>query len=552
MLGLLLLTGWIYKDLFGASGLTWDDDANIFANPYYQAKMLLPLWTDSYFGLYVPFISTVWGVLYWLFGGAAWPFRILNLILHFANIILVWWILRGLATRWKLQPVAVILGLTVFALHPMQVHAVAWISGGRDLLGTFMALAALSIYFRWPMLLGYLVATSLFAIGLLCKPSVVVLPVLLPLLAWLTQAQNFRRAIRDCSLWMGMALLVTVITLHAQSEHVLQVPWYQRPLIAIDAFAFYLRKLFTPWSLSANYGRTPQSVLQSPLWPAVTGLLLTLVTLFGLALAWNKDRRWLIALAWFILLLPVSGVLAFSFQKISTTSDHYHYLPMVAVAAMLALFFSLVHFSGRFVSAVLILLLPTLSFASFHRVKIWLDDSSFFFDMAKTAPHSYSTALGMSVVMCKNGRDYESGVRWSDVALRERPDDIMALANKAYCYLHSRKFAKVIDMEFILRRLNLAKMEAQQPTAFSSFLATLGSALIESNEFDQGFHFLCEAFRVKPSEPRNVYNLRIASEILRDQGLSANCDFEKKDAGEPAGAFDFEIPEDEIVEGSEE
>lgn len=528
---LLLLTAVVYATLLNAPRLTWDDDSNIFNNPYYHAGWWATFWQSPYFGLYVPVTSFVWQVLFNVGGGAEWPYRVLNLTLHLANVALVFRLLRGLGRRWGMEDVApAAIGTALFALHPLQVQPVAWISGGRDLLSAFFALTAIALYYRgrdWRTLLP---ATLLFALSLLSKPNDVLLPAALLILDLLLRPRDVKVLAPWLAGWLLLGLVPIEMTWDAQADHLVHVEWALRPWVMLDAFAFYWRKILLPWPLSGNYARTPDTVLANP-----RTLLPALLFLFAagglLAWGWRRERRVFILLAWITLLIPVSGLVSFGYQKISTVADHYNYLPMVAVSALVLL---LVHGLRRWrrpTMAVSVGVLALFYALTWWRVGVWTSDENFFRDMAETAPTSYSTAIGMSIVMCQDRLEYDEGVRWTEVALAARPRDIMALANQAYCFLHAKNYFRVTELEFYLDQMNLRDLEQKQPTAYSSLLASIGTAEIEMKQFEDGYQYLCEAYRVKPAEPNHARNLEIASDILRAQGLTAECEAGESPAG---------------------
>src|SRR4051812_46578122 len=141
-----LVTALVYGTLLRAPYLIWDDDLNVFENPFYLTGTWSKLWTEPFFGLYIPVTSTIWAALFHLGGGAVWPFRVLNIALHLANVALVVAIISAVLRRWNLKSsVAVAIGAAIFALHPQQTAVVSWISGGRDLAATAFALTAVVV-----------------------------------------------------------------------------------------------------------------------------------------------------------------------------------------------------------------------------------------------------------------------------------------------------------------------------------------------------------------------------------------------------------------------
>jgi len=527
---ILILAAWVYFPLLSAGPLAWDDDSNIFANPFFRADMWWPFWKQTYFGLYVPVTTFVWQVLYKIGAGSPAPYRYLNLLLHLANITLLILILR----RWigpKVTAASLILAAAIFALHPFQVETVAWISGGRDLLSSLFALSAI-----YTLCLGaQWVATLFFALALLSKPSLVVLPAAMVLYGLCFRDRKPLLSWSKIALWLVGSVTVIAATIGAQSEHLPSIVWWKRPWVVLDSYQFYLQKIVWPAPLSANYARTPEFVLADI---TTLGWGLVAFTLMGLlALKLWRSHRNLFYLSglWVLGLLPVSGLVSFGFQKISTVADHYHYLPMACWAAAVAVLASNASkIPERFLFVGATILTITLTYLSWSRVQVWQNDTSFFQDMAQTAPEAYTTAMGMSVVACHEQKDFVSGVRWTKVALRERPLDMPALSNQAYCWLHAKRYDEVMAMEGVLQVLDRTTLAQKQPTSYSSFLATLGTALIEAGsatavtpqaQLARGFQYLCEAYGVLPTEPGHWRNLRAGEAYLQRKGLTPQCPF---------------------------
>ncbi|MGE4131571.1 MAG: tetratricopeptide repeat protein [Bdellovibrionales bacterium] len=524
-LGLVLMAVVVlYGQLMSTPFLNWDDDSNIFRNPNFLEGNWSVFWTQAYFGLYVPVTSLVWQVLYTLGKGSVWPFRMLNLVLHAINCTLLFFLLASLARRANLARSSVLVGLGValFALHPLQVQAVAWISGGRDLLSAGFGLAAILVFFRFPGFWGTHAAALLFALSMLSKPSSVVLAVALPLLALAFEPKDFRRACIWGLAWLALAIFPIRMALGAQADFLLSLKWWERPLIMADSYCFYLLKLIWPQPLSANYGRPPSVVLEQP---AVFFELLLVLGMISVLVwtIWRRDRRMILGVLWFLLLLPVSGLVPFGFQLISTTADHYHYLPMAVISALLVI--RLENWRGRipFPKMVLGLAILILMGLSWARLRIWQSDEAFFTDMKRTAPYSYPTGIGLSVVNCAQHANYQEGVHWTEVALADRPHDINALANQAFCYLGAKDMSSVLALRSHLPFLDLADLAVKRPTAYASFLASMGTALMETRNFSEGFQYLCEAFRLKPNEPRYKRNIEIAHQIMATHALDPTC-----------------------------
>jgi hypothetical protein len=517
---IFLPTALLFGSLLNVPYIDWDDGMNIFSNPHYQAGEWLVFWKESYFGVYIPFTNSVWQVLYVLGHGSSWPYRAMNLTLHLANVVLVFLLLQALAKRWGIKSkLALLFGVAVFAFHPLQVHGVAWISAGRDLLAAFLALSATALYLRKPGARSYVFSTILYGLALLSKPGVVVLPMAMVALNGLFHMEDWRMHFKKMSLWAAMAAAITVVTHNIQSGYLEPIEFWRRPVLMADTLLFHLQKTVWPFGLSGNHGRIFPIVFGSEwLWPRVFIFygLAALIAYWGL----KKDRRFQFAALWLILFLPVSGLFSFGYQKISTVSEHYNYVPMIVIGALAML---LLEKSAKPLRWIAPLIAIGFFVLSQERVDVWRSDESFFSQMAEISPDSYSTDIGMSVVSCLKRSDYMEGVKWTERALAAQPGDVLGLSNRAYCLFHAHRFDLVVAMLPDFKKMDLKKMEVEQPTTYTSFLDTMGSAYANLGRLTEGLWFICEAARIRPTDPGHQQNLRAITKVLQDRGVSADC-----------------------------
>jgi hypothetical protein len=338
-----------------------DDTAHIENNPHIHPPSwsgLFHLWRAPYLREYIPVTYTFFAAEVWvsrqvardapLRGGI---FHAGNLLIHVLNGILVF----ALAFNLSGNRTGAWLGATVFALHPLQVQSVAWVSETRGTLATFFSLVALLQYWRWSkdlcsapqagssnmlrtcrLALTYGTATVAFVLAVLSKPSAVALPLLAIVIdRFATNRPMARSAIRAIP-WCLVSLAVVLVTRAAQpDEHMRYVPplWLRFP-VAGDALAFYLQKLVIPFHLKPDYHRSPLYVsghlLLQYTWVVPAGLA---VWVYG----FSGNRLLKAAFTWFVIaLLPVLGLIPFGYQDYSTVADRYVYLAMAGVALAVA------------------------------------------------------------------------------------------------------------------------------------------------------------------------------------------------------------------------
>jgi len=408
-----------------------DDQLHTYLNPIlngYVPQGMGAFWTAPYMDLYIPVTYTVWALVHAVSGGgtqwAPMPFHGTNLLLHIANAVLAFEILRlmlrslgpssvakapqpAFATEGRIT-IGAGLGAFVFALHPLQVEAVAWVSGLKDVLSGTLALVSLLLFLcsdmerehQFP--LRFVSSLLCMALAVLSKPSAVILPLLGFTLA-LTTVQHTKRPRRMLMRWAtraGVGLLVVaipgvVITFQEQPipPGTFVAPFWARPFVALDAVAFYLYKTVWPMALTSAYGRSPQAVLETSASAYGTWLLPVAV---ALGLLWwyrrtGSPAAWgsVIALLFFCLaLVPVLGLIPFGYQLHSTVADRYAYLSMLGPAMILSVVVASTVSVPRLrvVMAGSAVLLLSLGTVTYHQAATWHDTLALATQMLRVSP----------------------------------------------------------------------------------------------------------------------------------------------------------------------
>ncbi|MDR3711129.1 MAG: tetratricopeptide repeat protein [Capsulimonadaceae bacterium] len=355
---LLAITALVYGAAITYKFVTWDDGIHVFKNPYFHPltwSNVAHFWLAPYEKLYIPLSYTVYAALVVIANHFPTPFdqgtdatidahvfHIASVGVHLLNTFLVFLIAKRLTRR--ALPAAV--GTLIFAIHPMQVESVAWVSELRGLLAALFCLIAMLIYVRLGDEAGnssvrlskcWIRCGALMVLALLCKPSVLILPIALLTIGCLFQKRPLLVCARETLPLLALSLPFLVIT-HAAQPVLAQVsvPWLERPLIAADALAFYITKLFAPFRLCIDYSRRPHDVL-GHWWGYVTWIL-------PVAVAWTawrfRDKApYLLAGAalFAVVLLPELGLVPFTYQNYSTVADRYAYLALLGPAFALSI-----------------------------------------------------------------------------------------------------------------------------------------------------------------------------------------------------------------------
>lgn len=424
----------------------WDDDIHVHANPHIAELSwsgLAAFWSGPWQQLYIPLTYTAWAGLAalsrWTDGmaivsgplNAAW-FHGANLLLHAASAVLVFVLVHRVAGRFFPKATAPVLslgaalGAGMFALHPLQVEPVAWVSGLRDVLGGCLGLAALVVLLheRPPGGVRWTLATFLFVASLAAKPGGVTLPLVAAALAVQPLAWPWRRIVLALAPWVAVGAAWALVTSNAQWAAALAsdlVPAWMRPLVAGDALAFYLAKIAVPAGLAADYGRSPDAALAAGwLWwtwigpAAVTVILITVRPLRPYLVPWV-----ILAAA----LLPTLGLVPFNFQVVSTVADRYTYFAMLAPALALAMAVAQVN-RGWFTVAAAVWI-AALATATIQRLPLWSEDLRLFEATLAVNPQSWKARHNYASALDDRGRTAEAEPLMRQV-IQQRPDSAEA------------------------------------------------------------------------------------------------------------------------------
>jgi tetratricopeptide (TPR) repeat protein len=457
--------------------LSIDDSSNISLNPYLNPpswRNLGYFWRQPYLSLYIPLAYTLWsaeGLLAWPQGHLATPGVAVDFdprVFHAGSIALHCLAALGsllVLSRLVGRATAAAAGALLFALHPMQVESVGWVTENKGLLSALFSLLALWQYLRFAEaslepgaprpdrprsrqaagLTGrwhYGLATAFFALALLSKPSAAGLPLVAGALDWLIVRRPWQRVLTSAALWLIMAAAVLWLTRSEQSGSTITFasPLWARPLVAGDTIAFYVVKLFVPWPLGPDYGRSLPVLLRQPtLWfawllpAAAAGLLL-----------WMAGRRRALALmATFLAsLLGVLGLVPFAYQSISTVADRYVYLAMLAPALGLAWFVDRPR--NSLVLAAVAAGLCLLAVVSFRQTAVWRDDASWVRQAMRITPHSVYAHENLAQTLEKKGQ-VAAAIAQRQLSARENPFSLEALFNLATAYNKQRRIEEAAD-----------------------------------------------------------------------------------------------------------
>jgi Flp pilus assembly protein TadD len=350
-LGIALVTLAVYAPVRDYPFLSWDDVEYVEQNPNLRAPFgpasIARAFGEKYESNWVPLTWISLHLDAALFGIDPAVYHVENALLHLAAaLVLLFALARATGSVGASAFVA-----GVFALHPLHVESVAWVSQRKDCLsGLLFALAVLAhVRFAQAPSRGRLLAVWLCgAAAMLAKPVAVMLPIALLLLdgwplrrlgAGISRATVDRAALREAVVeklpLFGMALLAGVLTLLAQrsagSLELLQIPVWWRVMNALWNYVAYLGMAVWPTGLAYYYTWPLDAWLP---WKAGASLVALVVLALGVLRAARTERAVLMGALWYVaMLLPVVGFVQVGMQG---RADRYMFWPLVGLAIAVA------------------------------------------------------------------------------------------------------------------------------------------------------------------------------------------------------------------------
>jgi protein O-mannosyl-transferase len=505
---LLLAVGIIavYAQTASFDFVDYDDPGNIRDNP----KVPAGLTWDGIKWSFATMYGSNWFPLIWIsfmldrtvFGTWAGGFHLVNVALHIANSILLFWVLkRYTKSLWASFFVAML-----FALHPLHVESVAWVTERKDTLSTLFWLLTMLAYLRYveiPTARRYVIVCGVFALGLMSKSMLVTLPLVLLLMDYWplkrlwpeekTGGIALGRLILEKMPLLALSVIVSVVTFIAQHStgatmRLSAVPIEYRFANAFVSYCEYIVKMFRPVGLAVFY---PHPIKDIPVWQiaasfAVLAAITALVILF-------RHRRYLLAgWLWYLgTLVPVIGIVQVGGQALA---DRYTYIPLTGIFIMIAWLASDIIAQQRFrqilAAAAGTVIICVLGVTTFVQVSYWRDTMSLFGHAAAVTKDNFVAYSLMGVRYAEKGQ-MEEAMRAFDAILKMTPKDADTLYNVAKSLDLQGKTDKAI--EFYNRVLGLVPDDADTHGAL---------ALIEvrNGNFERALELYKEGLKKKPDD----------------------------------------------------
>ncbi len=523
---LIFITAIVFCRVFSHEFLFWDDNVHVYENPYMDNitfSRIIHFWKEPHnFAL----TYTVWAIQTKF---AKSPdseesinkfnprvFHTTNLIIHLLSVLIVFAILNILAkNNW-----AAFGGALLFALHPVQVEPVAWVTGLKDILSGSLSLAAIWQYLVYSKLassgslqakknyqkyLHYSLAFLAFMLAMTSKPTTVVIPVIILTLDFLILRRTLKKSIIRLIPWFILTVPVIILTMRSQSAANIGAvtPVLQRPLIMLDALAYYIYKLIIPIKIGPDYGRSPKFVLQQGfiyftwLFPCILAVL---------CWVWRKKRPWLLASAgiFFIGVLPVLGLVPFIFQTISTVADRYIYFAMLG-PAMITTWLILRNQKKRMIIVILAGFLSFLGIQCFIQTGYWKNTEMIFRHSLRINPDSWMAYNNLGIILGKKKKFKEAGDYYNR-SVQINPNYSRARYNLGYMLEKQNNFEQAIIQYNAALKIDSSFIEPRN---------NLGILLAKMGKYKESAAQFSNALRINPEFAKAYYNMGVVLTMQR-------------------------------------
>jgi protein O-mannosyl-transferase len=440
-----------------------------------------------------------------LFGVNAGAHHVVNLVLHIANTLLLFWFFQR-ATG-QLGPSAFVAAL--FAVHPLHVESVVWLAERKDLLSTLfwtVALCAYVSYVRNPRFSAYLAVFVALALGLMAKPMLVTMPFLMLLLDYwplqrlrLSADSNLLTLVREkvpFFILVAASSIVTFLVQKAGGAMGTPGPLANRIANAFVGYLTYVWKAIWPVNLAVLY-----PLHDAPIWwPAA---VLALVGLSILSIWLGRNRPYIpVGWFWYIgTLVPVIGVVQVGRQAIA---DRYTYVPLIGLFLIVAFAraeYVCINRSRRLAAAgVGALLIILCMWGTRAQLQYWQTSEALWTHTLNVTRDNSLAHNDLGTALEQSGKVDEALLHYAE-ATRIEPEYASAHFNLAAALLKSGKTNRANEAS-----VHLTEALRIQPD-FAEAHNTLGVYLLNQGKGEEAIRHLREAVRLKPDFPLAHNNL---------------------------------------------
>ncbi len=550
-LALVLVTFVVFYQVYSFNFINYDDNVYVYENPHVRAGITPESVKWAFSSTYANF----WHPLTWLshmldwqlFGANPAGHHLTALFFHIANTLLLFIVLKQMTEApWRSAFVA-----ALFALHPLHVESVAWVTERKDVLSTFFWLLTMWAYVGYvnrPKAVNYLMVILFFVLGMMAKPMLVTLPFVLLLLDYWplgrlpyndtksnTDKSNTDKGLRlrtisrlvlekaPLFILSAVSCIIVLITQRAGGSvmSTAVLPVKLRIANALISYVIYIEKMFWPSRLAVFYPYFPSKLT---VWSGAAPLLL-LLAMTGLVLWLAKRHRHMVT-GWFWYLgtlVPVIGLVQVGEYAFA---DRFTYITLTGLFVIVAWGAPDLLAKFRYKQILLtvsgLLIISALSVCTWFQLRHWRNNETLFRHTLEVTENNYLAHLNLAeflseqyrfdeaeeqlkkfiritpddpkvlnafaAILVRQGR-LDEAVEYFTEALRIVPDDIKIRLNLGLTLIDSGRFQDAAkEYEKILL------LDPNNAAARNG----IGIALLRQGKLDEAVECFTDALRIKP------------------------------------------------------
>ena len=551
LIGILVLTIAVFGMSLGNDFVNYDDLKHITTNEIVQnlnISNVIIMFTEPINSAYRPLSFLSFAIIYKFFGANPFYFHLLSLIFHLVNVYLIY----RLTLLWTKRSAAAIIVTVLFAIHPLHVESVAWVSTLNDVLyGCFSILAIISYtkFIQKGRKNKYLIITAIwFLIACLSKPLAIVLPAIFLLMDW-----YFDDSILKIKVYLEkipffiIGLFIAYISVWARNETNSEISnitnlygFVDRIFFLFYGIQFYFIKLFLPFGLSAFHafplktgGSLPSLFYSSPIFSMIIIAIIYFAKSFRKILIFGI-LFFFINIILVIQLIPFGG---------TVVAERYTYLSYIGLFYIIAQFYLWI-IDGKFSFAKgwenvmkysYIAIALFFAVLSFNQTRIWKNGLTMFNDAYKQYPYSlpvlsglghayikydenFGSAIGIFDELCTlypdytqgfhsrgsaklEAKDYSGAIEDFTTVLQLNPESVASLHNRSEAYLAAGNNNGTIQ--------DCNKILSIDPN-YAPSIAQLGHAYFNLNNFNTAISYYNQHLELSPNDTNTWYFRGIA------------------------------------------
>lgn len=517
---LIIITFFCFYPSLENDFVDWDDYSYILQN--YKIKTLSinrikEIFTTTHYGGYEPLTELTFSIIYYYAKENPFYYHLINLIIHILNVILIFYLFLILT---KNQVISFIVSI-LFAIHPLHVESVAWISELKDVLYSFFFLLSLIFYLKYKerthaRILFYILSSVFYIFSLLPKPQGLLLPFLLFIFDYFISEKIEKKLFIEKLSYLFIFTIFFIILISGYKTNTGGEKLIGQTKInffnGTYSFLFYLIKCFLPFKLSNIYPH-PKLISRFEYFLYLISPILFLLILILTIWSTKKTKKVFFGVIFYLInLLIVSQVVS---TGPAVVADRYSYISLCGIFYIISEFILFIHaklskykFLNYLYLAILTSIFISLCIITINRTKVWRNSYTLWNDAYKKYPKSIEALNGLGTYYLDR-KEYDKAKEYFEksVKIEERTT---SLVNLGVIYENLGEYTKAIN--FYERALLIEKNIYYLPFIYLN----IGTLYYRMKDLNKSEFYFKKAIELNPNYELAYYNMAIIQVAKKD------------------------------------